>query len=108
VFDLSFRLRDTPGHKGVLATEYRPVVSPGRGAPSSCQPTQPQPITHGRRGRIVTIPLDPPSGGWCQGTYRVTVYLERGPYCPPSHPPNPCPEFATQDLNTGHTRFTVR
>lgn len=107
-FGLSFRLREQPGHQGVMATEYRIEVSPQRGAPSSCQPAQPGPIARGRRGRIVAVPLTPPSGGWCAGTYRVIVFLERGPYCPPAPPPQPCPEFATQEMDTGHARFTVR
>jgi hypothetical protein len=109
VFHLSFRLRETPGHTGFLETDYRVVVSPHRGAANSCWPSQPRAITSGQKGQRLRIPLRPPSSGWCRGTYRVTVYLERGPYCPP--PQNgtttPCPEFATQEMDTGRVRFTV-
>ncbi len=40
----------------------------------------------------------------------MTVFLERGPYCPPptaGRPPTPCPEFATQELDVGDTHFTI-
>ena len=40
----------------------------------------------------------------------MTVFLQRGPYCPKpveGQPPTPCPEFATQELDTGSTSFTV-
>jgi hypothetical protein len=57
------------------------------------------------------IKLTPPAHGWCKGTHRVTVFLQRGPYCPPpvqGQPPTPCPEFATQELDTGAAGFKVR
>jgi hypothetical protein len=110
VVGLVFRLRETPGHQGVMATDYRVQVSPPSGSPKSCWPTQPQPITSGQKGHLARIALHPPSGGWCRGAYRATVFLERGPYCPPPQrgQPQPCPEFATQELDTGHARFTVR
>jgi hypothetical protein len=109
VFALSFKLRETPGHQGYLETDYRVQVSPRQGEANSCWPSQPATITSGQKGEM-TVPLNPPSTGWCQGIYRVTVFLERGPYCPPPQngQPQPCPEFATQELNTGHTRFTVK
>lgn len=108
VFRLSFRLRQKPGHRGYLETTYQVQVSPRQSAVRSCPPMSAS-VESGRRGQLVEVPLKPPAGGWCQGSYRVTVYLVRGPYCPP--PPSgrsePCPEFATQEMETGRTRFSV-
>jgi hypothetical protein len=92
-----------------MATDYRVQVAPHQGAPTACWPNQPAPISSGQKGHQVRVALDPPSRGWCQGIYHVTVFLERGPYCPPKGgQPQPCPEFATQELSTGRTRFTVQ
>lgn len=109
-FELSFTLRQTPGHQGVVATDYRAEVAPHRGSANACWPPQPPPISSGQAGSIVKLALVSPAGGWCAGRYRVTVFLERGPYCPPppkAHP-QPCPEFATQEMDTGRTHFTIR
>lgn len=105
-FKLTFTLRETPGHQGAMATEYQAEISPPQSAPSSCWPDQPRPIIHGQKGQRVHVRLSPPSGGWCEDRYRVTVFLVRGPYCPPGHT-DPCPEFATQMSYTGQTHFTV-
>ena len=91
-----------------MATSYHAEVAPGKRRASSCWPPQPEPITSGQKGQVVRLSLSPPQDGWCRGRYHVTVFLERGPYCPPSEEPQPCPEFATQDLDTGETHFRVR
>ncbi len=110
-FTLWFTLRQAPGHAGVLATDYRVQVSPPSHARASCWPAQPAPVQMGRKGETVRRRLATPSTGWCVARYAVTVYLQRGPYCPPptaGKPPTPCPEFATQELKVGEVRFTVR
>ncbi len=110
VFTLTFTLRDAPGHEGVMATEYRVQVAAPPGSGSSCMAAQPPAIDSGTAGALEHITLTPPAGGWCRGTYLVTVFLQRGPFCPPpveGQPPIPCPEFATQELDTGSTSFTV-
>lgn len=110
-FALWFTLRRAPGHEGVLATDYRIQVSPPAHARTACWPSQPAPVQAGRKGETVRLELPAPSAGWCVARYTVTVYLQRGPYCPPpvaGKPPTPCPEFATQDLDVGEARFTVR
>jgi hypothetical protein len=110
-FALSFTLRQTPGHMGVVATDYRVEVAQPHRAGASCSPPQPAPILSGRKGTVTNLSLHPSLHGWCTGRYRVSVFLQRGPYCPPpvnGKPPTPCPEFATQDLDVGHARFTVR
>jgi PASTA domain len=109
VFNLTFTLRETPGHEGILATDYSVAVAPLR-PDASCMPPQPAPIESGAAGETAQISLTPPAGGWCRGTYSVTVFLQRGPYCPPPQEgglPVPCPEFALQDLETGGSGFTV-
>jgi hypothetical protein len=110
VFNLTFTLRDAPGHEGVMAIEYRVQITAPPDTDSSCMAAQPPAIDSGTVGALEQITLTPPAGGWCRGTYRVTVFLQRGPYCPPpveGQPPIPCPEFATQELDTGSTSFTV-
>lgn len=109
-FELSFKLRQAPGHQGAMATDYRVEVAPHHGAANGCWPPQPARVSSGKAGSIVTLALGPPPGGWCLGRYRVTVYLERGPYCPPPQngQPQPCPEFATQEMVTGRIRFTIQ
>jgi hypothetical protein len=110
VFTLTFTLRDAPGHEGVMAIEYRAQVTAPPGGSSSCAAAQPPAIDSGTAGALERIALTPPAGGWCRGTYLVTVFLQRGPYCPApveGQPPSPCPEFASQDLDTGSTSFTV-
>lgn len=110
VFTLTFTLRETPGHEGVMATDYQVAVAPPPGGGGSCAGSQPTMIDSGAAGELRTLALTPPSGGWCHGTYQVTVLLQQGPYCPPPQEggqPVPCPEFATRDLETGSTVFTV-
>ncbi len=110
VFTLTFTLREAPGHAGVMAIEYRVQVTAPPGTGSSCAAAQPPAIDSGTAGALEQITLTPPADGWCRGTYGVTVYLQRGPYCPPpaeGQQPVPCPEFATQELDTGSASFTV-
>jgi len=110
-FTLTCTLRDAPGHQGVLAVDYRVQVAPPIGASAPCTPAEPPTIDTGTAGAIEHVPLTPPAHGWCRGSNRVTVFLERGPYCPPpveGQTPTPCPEFATQELDTGDASFTVR
>jgi hypothetical protein len=110
VFTLTFTLRKTPGHEGVMATDYRVAVAPPPGSGGPCAASQPAAVDSGVAGELRALALTPPSGGWCRGTYQVTVVLQQGPYCPPPQEggqPVPCPEFATRDLDTGATVFTV-
>lgn len=109
-FMLSFTPRSTPGHTGLFATDYRIGVYSVRRAPIRCQPPEPANIVTGTAGQIERVTLSGPSSGWCRGRYTATVYLERGPYCPPPvyGMPTPCPEFATQELDTGAAHFSVR
>lgn len=110
VFTLTFTLRDAPGHEGVMAIEYRVQVTAPPGSGSSCMTAQPPAVDSGTAGELEQITLAPPSGGWCRGAYLVTVFLQRGPYCPTpveGQQPIPCPQFATQELDTGSTSFTV-
>ncbi|MDX6590318.1 MAG: hypothetical protein QOI84_1592 [Solirubrobacterales bacterium] len=110
-FTLTFTLRDAPGHQGALAVDYRVHVAPPVGTRASCTPAEPPTIDTGRAGAMEQVPLRPPAQGWCKGSHRVTVFLERAPYCPPpveGQTPTPCPEFATQELDTGDASFTVR
>ena len=93
-----------------MATEYRAQVTAPPGSRTSCTAAQPPAIDGGTAGATERIALTPPAGGWCGGTYVVTVFLQRGPYCPKpveGQPPTACPEFATQELDTGSTSFTV-
>jgi hypothetical protein len=111
IFTLSFTLRQNVGHSGVVASEYRVQVTPPYPRQSRCWPAEPRPIRTGTAGTIKRIRLHPPARGWCRGRYRVTVYLERGPYCPPptyGKPPAPCPEFVTTELDVGDARFSIR
>jgi hypothetical protein len=108
---LYFTLADAPGHQGVYATEYRIQVDPRSGARAACRPEPPPNVEQGEQGRRIRVQLPTPRHGWCRGRYRVTVFLQRGPYCPepqPGEPPQPCPLFATQDLDVGEAHFTVR
>lgn len=108
-FTLTFTLRETPGHEGILATDYSVLVTPLK-PDAPCVPPQSAPIESGAAGEVKAVSLTPPEGGWCKGTYAVTVFLQRGPYCPPPEEgglPVPCPAFALQDLETGGSGFTV-
>jgi hypothetical protein len=110
VFILTFTLRETPGHEGVMQTGYRVAVAAAPGSAASCAAGQPAALDSGAAGELRALALTPPSGGWCRGTYQVSVLLQQGPYCPPPQEggqPVPCPEFATRDLDTGSTVFTV-
>jgi hypothetical protein len=67
-------------------------------------------IDSGIAHQVVRVVLNTPPAGWCAGRYTLTVFLQRGPYCPrplPGQPPTPCPEFAEQDLDVGTAHFTV-
>lgn len=106
-----FTLAAEPGHQGVLATEYRVQVDAAPDARASCAAPPPSLVDRGRRGEVKRVALLRPSGGWCVGRYRVTVFLQRGPYCPdpgPGEPPRPCPLFASREVDVGRARFTVR
>src|SRR3954454_14560520 len=103
-FTAYFTLRSRPGHEGVMETTYRVAVSRAGRSSVRCTPPPPDAVQSGAPGSIARVSLAAPRSGWCRGRYRVTVFLQRGPYCPepgPGEPPQPCPEFATQDLDTG-------
>ena len=110
-FAAYFTLRSRPGHQGVMETTYRVAVARTGGSSARCTPPSPDAVHNGAPGSIARVPLAAPRPSWCPGRYRVTVFLQRGPYCPeprPDEPPQPCPEFATQDVDTGEAHFTVR
>lgn len=110
-FRLQFVLSDAPGHQGVTESEYRIAVDQPPRSRAACLAVSPADITSGAQGASVTVALRAPRYGWCRGVYTATVFLQRGPYCPPpqdGQPPQPCPEFATQDLQVGISRFTIR
>jgi len=110
-FTMYLTLREQPGHRGVLSSSYRIAVDRPPHTRSRCQPAAPPNITSGHTGAVVRVSLPTPSRGWCAGRYTVTVFLQRGPYCPapaPSELPTPCPEFASQDLDTGQAQFVVQ
>lgn len=111
-FTIRLTLADTPGHSGVVASDYRlQLTAPAKTSASRCDPHPPPAnIESGTAGEVLRIPLTAPTLGWCTGRYRLTVFLQRGPYCPrpaAGQPPPPCPEFATQELDVGETRFTI-
>ena len=94
-----------------METSYRIAVGSTTRSSARCVPPSPDPVQRGARGSVARVPLRPPPSGWCRGRYRVTVFLQRGPYCPkpsPGEPPQACPLFATQDVDTGEAHFTVR
>lgn len=110
-FTASLTLADAPGHSGVLATDYRLQLSVKRKQVAArCLPPTPPNIDSGSANQVVHVPLTAPESRWCVGRYMLTVFLQRGPYCPastPGQPPPPCPEFATQELDVGHASFVV-
>jgi hypothetical protein len=110
VFNLTFTLRKTLGHEGVMATDYRVALAPPPHSGGSCAVSQPATVDSGAAGELRALALSPPPDGWCRGIYQVSILLQQGPYCPPpqeGRQPVPCPEFATRDLDTGSTDFTV-
>lgn len=111
-FTIRLTLADAPGHTGVVATDYRlQLTTPTNAHVERCSPgTAPGNIQSGSASEVLGIRLITPVAGWCTGRYRLTVFLQRGPYCPPpaaGQPPAPCPEFATQELDVGDTHFTI-
>lgn len=106
-----FTLTDAPGRHGAFESDYRVQVDrPARSRAACAATAAPRPVTSGAQGSRVTVALPAPAHGWCQGRYAVTVFLQRGPYCPKpqeGQPPQACPEFATQDLRVGRTTFVV-
>jgi hypothetical protein len=111
-FTLIFTLREEPGHHGVLAVDYRVSAQAPPNSRARCHPASVPDVVAGHTGTAVRVALSRPPRGWCAGTYAVTVFLQRGPYCPkpplPGAAPNPCPEFASQDLDTGSAHFRVQ
>lgn len=103
-FSLAFTLREAPGHEGGFVVDYGVDVTAPPGAGAGCTPSLPPKIESGAVGERDQIALQPPPHGWCSGTYRATVLLQRSPYCPPL---TPCPEFAIRPLDTGTADFTV-
>jgi hypothetical protein len=111
-FTVRLRLASAPGHVGVVATDYRLLLTAPHPPHARCRPARPPAsIQSGVKGQIVGVGLSVPSRGWCAGRYRLTVFLQRGPYCQASvagAPPPPCPEFASQDVDVGEADFIVR
>ncbi len=106
-----FTLADAPGHQGIFETAYRVQVDRPKGSRAACAAPAPPPVTGGARGERTRVALPGPRYGWCLGRYHVTVFEQRGPYCPQPAPgamPQPCPLFASQDLDVGRAGFTVR
>ena len=110
-FTARLTLADAPGHSGVLATDYRlQLTAPRNRVARRCSPPTPPTIDSGSAHEVVRTALAAPVAGWCTGRYALTVFLQRGPYCPapsPGQPPRPCPEFATQEVNVGYATFVV-
>lgn len=109
-FAVLFTLRETPGHRGILAVDYRVEISSPPGLAASCTVRQPPALTEGEDGTQARVELISPARGWCQGRYRATVYLERGPYCSPpraARRAKVCPLFATREIDTGEAAFSV-
>lgn len=107
---VQFTLSDAPGHEGVVETDYRIQVDKPAGSRQACSAPAPANVTSGTQGARVTVALPAPPHGWCRGRYAVTVFLQRGPYCPlpqDGQPPQPCPEFASQDLQVGRSTFLI-
>ena len=108
-FTIRLTLADAPGHAGVLDRYASTDRSAGRRRPKL--PGAPLAnIDSGLANQVVRIMLKAPALGWCTGRYTVTVFLQRGPYCPPparGQPPTACPEFATQELDVGRASFSV-
>jgi hypothetical protein len=105
-----FTLSDAPGHQGVVESNYRIEVDQPAGSRAACAAAAPADVASGKQGDRVTVPLPPPRYGWCRGTYSATVVLQRGPYCPApqdGQPPQPCPEFASRDVQVGRSTFLV-
>ena len=104
-------LSDAPGHEGVVESDYLIQVDQPIGSRAACAATAPPNVTSGTRGTRVSVALPSPRYGWCHGRYTATVFLQRGPYCPTppaGQPPQPCPEFASRDLQVGRRTFVVR
>jgi hypothetical protein len=110
-FVVRLTLATAPGHSGVLSTDYRLQLRvPAHRSVARCAPPAPSTIDAGVAHQVVRVPLVPPAGGWCTGRYTITVFLQRGPYCPkpaPGRPPTPCPLFAERDLAVGTAHFVV-
>src|SRR5579863_1920682 len=86
-FTASLTLADAPGHSGVLATGYRLQLSVNRKhVARRCSPPPPPNIDSGSASQLVHIPLTAPESGWCDGRYTLTVFLQRGPFCPAPTP----------------------
>lgn len=103
-------LSDAPGHHGTVQSDYRIQIDRPSGSRRACSAAAPANITRGTQGERITVALPSPRYGWCRGTYKVTVLLQRGPYCPApedGQPPQPCPAFASQDLRVGRSTFVV-
>ena len=106
-FAVKFTLRQTPGHEGVYDTSYRVEVTAPADARAGCTPPPLDPVREGEAGERVRVKLRAPEGGWCRRRHRVTVFLDRGPYCP-ADATDPCPAFPSESIETGHARFRVR
>lgn len=117
-FELTFTLAQAPGRAGLVDTHYSELVSPPAHAVPACSPTQPAPVATGSPGATIKIHLHPPTHGWCNGRYKVTVFLIHTPLCgPPIALPALiiCPvspdarsPFPIGRVDTGQTHFTVR
>ena len=95
----------------LTTTSYRIRVDRPARARAACTAPNPPIVDSGAQGDMASLPLPKPRHGWCRGRYTVTVFLQRGPYCPTpkdGQPPQPCPMFASQDLDVGQAGFTVR
>ena len=73
-FELTFTLAQAPGRAGLVDTHYSELVSPPAHAVPACSPTQPAPVATGSPGATIKIHLHPPTHGWCNGRYKVTVF----------------------------------
>jgi len=105
-----FTAREDLGVHGVIATDYR--VNAAGPARTTCARAASVRVAKGSVGDRLRAVLEPVGRSrWCRGRFRGVVLLERGPYCPKpqsGQPPAPCPEFASQALDTGHFAFRVR
>lgn len=74
-FHLSFTARSDLGRQGHVTWYYVVRGAPAKRHSRSC-PEISRSVSRGRKGQTIHMDLYPPSRGWCQGRYRISIVFD--------------------------------
>src|SRR3954447_24940335 len=103
-FRVAFTAPKAAGDQGVYERSY-PVEMTLRGR--GCTQSAVRIVSRAAAGQRVRVRFPAPSGHWCLGTGRGTIYMEENPDCDDTSERDPCPQYPSMTREIAHFGFKV-